>query len=168
MSNFILISRLVSLGAIPLILFTSGKLAAQSQNTQQLDAYSCVTANNSRGWSADKGEFAISREIFSHVWRVSAESNIVCRANRKYRTLRLDVAMPEDGTGVITVSVYSDGNKANAYTISGGKKGPMFFDITGARFFSIETKCDSANCSQFYVSRAELELAPRNPGSRNK
>ncbi|MBW4624566.1 MAG: hypothetical protein KME49_03375 [Brasilonema octagenarum HA4186-MV1] len=120
MKNFRLIRCLVSLGAISVILSTSGKLVAQSKNTglQVQDINTCVTAKSPYGlsnfpWLQRSGEFALSREIFSYKWEVYIESEIVCRANSKYRTLRLDVAMRDEAKGVVTISLYKDGSQVN-------------------------------------------------------
>ena len=162
---------IVGLLAIPLGLSGIENAGAKTPRSFEFSPLDCLDASGKpwfHSWATSWGNFVLNKEIFNYRLRSYPEGEVTCRNDKQYKTLKFHAAMDRGGVGTVRITVFKGAKESGSYTITAGTQGTMLFDISGGRFFSIATTCETTSCSNVYFSRSDVETDSYNPGKRDK
>lgn len=144
------------------LISTASDVNAQSRRPSgvaSLGEMGCQTVASYGGYNNENEDIAIGREIFRGVAYLGTyygikrdnPTKVACRlapvnAAPQFKTLTLSVGLNEnsryiDGSVIVRLSVYKDGNFYGAQTISRGDKIRWPIDVTNTRSLALETEC---------------------------
>jgi hypothetical protein len=154
-----IISSLV-VGAV--LISTASDVQAQSRRPSgvaSLGEMGCQTVASDGGYNNVNEDIPIGREIFRSVaymgssWGIDRDNptKVACRlaavnAAPQFKTLTLSFGLSQnsryiDGSVIVRLSVYKDGNFYGDQTISKGDKIRWPIDVTNTRSLALETEC---------------------------
>ena len=161
------LSGLLSAGVLSFSLATVGAQVAQAQRPIPLLDLQCV--RRSGGWSSNKRDISVGRQIYTTVLYISPDTTLTCRLPGGPATLRLEFAIPDTSDAPpARIDVYVDGNQVASQTGDRGKVNTMLVNINNGKSLAVEVFCARAtNCSDVYhFMKAQIEPGASSPGRR--